>query len=167
MLTGSYISSLQGVPRSTHDIDILVSLDKDDLIKFHNTFPKSDYYVDEQSILNAIEQQTMFNVLDIREGDKIDFWIITDNPFDQSRFSRKIKEELFGTKMFVSTPEDTILMKLKWANLSGGSEKQFTDALRVYEIQQEKLDLEYMNDWINRLNLQELWKRIQQEALLP
>jgi len=30
-------------------------------------------------------------------------------------------------------------MKLKWAELSGGSEKQYTDALRVYEVQFEKL----------------------------
>jgi hypothetical protein len=98
MLTGSYTSSLQGEPRSTHDIDI---------------------------------------------------------------------EEFFGIKIHISTPEDTILMKLKWANLSGGSEKQFNDALSVYEIQYEKLDMQYINYWIDKLQLQNLWKRIQQEALLP
>ena len=27
MLTGSYVSSLQGFPRSTHDIDIVVMID--------------------------------------------------------------------------------------------------------------------------------------------
>ncbi|MDI6767761.1 MAG: hypothetical protein QME52_13150 [Bacteroidota bacterium] len=167
MLTGSYISSLQGEPRSTHDIDVIIALDKNDTVKFLHSFPKEDYYLDERSILDAIERQSMFNVLDLHGGDKIDFWIITNDPFDQSRFSRKIKEELFGIKIFVSTPEDTILMKLKWANLSGGSEKQFTDALRVYEIQYEKLDMQYIEYWINQLHLQVLWKRIQQEALLP
>ncbi len=30
--------------------------------------------------------------------------------------------------MKISTPGDTILMKLRWANPSGGSEKQFRDA---------------------------------------
>jgi hypothetical protein len=39
-------------------------------------------------------------------------------------------------------------MKLKWAKLSGGSEKQFTDALRVYEIQYVNLDLSYMETWV-------------------
>lgn len=167
MLTGSYISSLQGEPRSTHDIDVIVALEKNDIAKFLKSFPKDDYYIEEQSIQEAIEQQTMFNVIDLREGGKIDFWIITNDPFDQSRFFRKIREELFDTKMYISTPEDTILMKLKWANLSGGSEKQFTDALRVYEIQFEKLDLQYINYWINQLQLQASWKRIQQESLLP
>ncbi len=66
--------------------------------------------------------------------------------------------------MKISTPEDTILMKLRWANLSGGSEKQFTDALRVYEIQYQNLDLNYMEAWSKTLHVKELWDRIKQEA---
>ena len=61
-------------------------------------------------------------------------------------------------------PEDTILMKLRWANLSGGSEKQFTDALRVYEVQFGNLDLNYIESWTERLQVKELWERLQQEA---
>jgi len=30
MLTGSIVSSLQGIPRSTHDIDIIISINKND-----------------------------------------------------------------------------------------------------------------------------------------
>lgn len=36
-----------------------------------------------------------------------------------------------------------ILMKLRRSKMSGGSEKQFVDALRVYEVQHEKLDHVY------------------------
>ncbi len=66
--------------------------------------------------------------------------------------------------MKISTPEDTILMKLRWANLSGGSEKQFRDALRVYEIQFQNLDLNYKEAWLKTLHVKELWDRIKQEA---
>jgi len=83
----------------------------------------------------------MFNVLDTIEGDKIDFWILTDDPFDKTRFQRKYEENAFGFKIKLSTLEDTILAKLRWANLSGGSEKQFTDALRVYEVPHDGLDI--------------------------
>lgn len=82
----------------------------------------------------------MFNLINLKEGDKVDFWILTDDPFDKSRFSRRITEEFMGIKLLVSTPEDTILAKLKWAKESGGSEKQFIDALRVYEVQYGKID---------------------------
>jgi hypothetical protein len=37
----------------------------------------------------------------------------------------------------VSTPEDTILMKLRWAKPPGRSEKQICDALGVHKVQAE------------------------------
>lgn len=58
--------------------------------------------------------------------------------------------------MKISKPEDTILAKLLWAKLSGGSEKQFTDALRVYEIQYGSIDLQYVTHWANELEVNEL-----------
>ena len=106
----------------------------------------------------------MFNIIDVKEGDKVDFWILTDEPFDQSRFSRRYVEEVLGIKLQVSKPEDTILAKLRWAKLSGGSEKQFTDALRVYEVQFGKLDMNYMEYWVKKLGVEPLWKQLKNEA---
>ncbi len=95
---------------------------------------------------------------------QVDFWILTDEPFDHSRFARRYPEEFMGLKMQVSSPEDTILVKLRWANLSGGSEKQFTDALRVYEVQYEKLDIDYLECWAKKLDIELLWNRLKHEA---
>ncbi|MCH8296023.1 hypothetical protein IH992_33510 [Candidatus Poribacteria bacterium] len=69
-------------------------------------------------------------------------------------------------RMQVSTPEDTILAKLRWAQLSGGSERQFGDALRVYEVQFEKLDGDYLDNWTKVLNIESIWKRLQDEAII-
>jgi len=69
-----------------------------------------------------------------------------------------------GMEIQVSSPEDTILAKLRCANLSGGSEKQFTDALRVYEVQYAKLDIAYMEEWVKRLDVKPLWERLTNEA---
>lgn len=101
MVTGSVASSLQEEPRSTHDIDIIVSVRETDAKNLIQAFPPPDFYLDEDSIINAINEQKMFNLIDVREGDKVDFWILTDEPFDQSRFSRKYEENVFGIKMQV------------------------------------------------------------------
>ena len=66
--------------------------------------------------------------------------------------------------MMVSSPEDTIIAKLRWSEMSGGSEKQFIHALRVYELQFQKLDLKYLEDWIGKLNLTKIWERLKNEA---
>ena len=164
MLTGSVASSLQGEPRSTHDIDIVINLQRLFVKKLIEAFPPPDFYLDEESVFDAIRQQNVFNLIDVKEGDKIDFWMLTDEPFDQSRFSRKITETVLGITLQVSAPEDTILAKLRWAKLSGGSEKQFIDALRVYEVQYGNLDLIYLEHWVNKLALESLWKRLLDEA---
>lgn len=164
MVTGSIVSSLQGEPRATHDVDIVINIPIPTIPLLIKAFPPPQYYLSENSIIEAIENESMFNLLDTTEGDKIDFWILTNEPFDKSRFERKYEESVFGFKMKISQPEDTILAKLKWAKLSGGSEKQFTDALRVYEVQYGKLDLNYLQNWIEQLQLNELWDKLIEDA---
>ena len=106
----------------------------------------------------------MFNLLAFAEGDKVDFWLLTSEPFDRSRFERRRIVDVSGMKLKVSTPEDTILAKLRWAELSGGSEKQFSDALRVYELQYSNLDHQYLQDWAGKLGVQSLLNRVKASA---
>ncbi len=108
--------------------------------------------------------KSMFNLIDVREGDNVDFRMLTGEPFDRTRFSRRYAEEAMGERLSVSAPEDTILMKLLWAGQMGESQKHFTDALRVFKVQYEHLDLDYLNRWAGDLGLQDPWTRLQNEA---
>lgn len=164
MVTGSIVSSLQGEPRSTHDIDFVISVEPEIAKNLVGFFPPPDYYLDQQSIEDAISRASMFNLIEVGSGDKADFWILTGEPFDVSRFSRKQKEEVLGLTLKISSPEDTILAKLRWADLSGGSEKQFLDALRVYEVQYGKLDMAYLAEWAKKLGVESYLRRIMDEA---
>ncbi|MGY8823735.1 MAG: nucleotidyltransferase domain-containing protein [Candidatus Latescibacterota bacterium] len=146
MITGSVASSLQGEPRSTHDIDLVLSIQETAIGNLVEAFPAPAYHLDAESIREAISHKSMFNLIDVAEGDKVDFWLLTNQAFDQSRFARKYAEEVLGMRLKVSSPEDTILAKLQWALKSGGSEKQFTDALRIFEVQYGNLDLGYLNN---------------------
>lgn len=164
MITGAIASSLQGEPRSTHDLDVVVEIREDDVEALLSAFPEPDFYADANAARAAVRSGSMFNILDMREGDKVDFWLLTDEPFDRSRFARKVQEEVFGIRLNVSAPEDTILAKLRWASLSGGSERQVTDALRVYEVQAGSLDVAYLDEWARRLGVSASWERIRVEA---
>jgi methionine synthase II (cobalamin-independent) len=101
----------------------------------------------------------MFNFIDTENGNKIDFWILTENPFDKSRFSRKYLDDFLGIKMFISSPEDTILVKLHWSKMCGGSKKQIIDALRVYEVQYESLDMKHLQERVEKLEVSEEWEK--------
>ncbi len=140
MVTGSVASSMQGEPRATHDIDLVVNITPSAVGSLMVAFPPPDFYLDQDAVRTAIEQRSMFNLIELREGDKVDFWLLTDEIFDQSRFSRRQMWDMEGETIWVAQAEDTILMKLRWAQMSGGSEKHFVDTLRVYEVQFHQLD---------------------------
>jgi len=46
----------------------------------------------------------MFNLIETGSGDKVDFWVLTRDRFDQSRFARKYVEEAAGLRLNVSRP---------------------------------------------------------------
>ncbi len=164
MATGSVVSSSQGEPRASHDIDLVLSLSQASVPALLASFPPPSYYLSRDGIEDAIRTRTMFNLLALDEGDKVDFWMLTEEPFDQSRFARKRIEKVWGIELSVSSPEDTILAKLRWAQMSGGSEKQFRDSLRVYEVQRQTLDEEYISNWVRQLGLEALWERLKSES---
>jgi len=165
MVTGSIASSLQGEPRSTHDIDIIVDLPKSKAPALSDAFPPPDYYLDQDAVLQAVSSRGMANLIDMQSGDKVDFWLLTETPFDLSRFNRRYYEEVLGMRIAVSSPEDTILMKLRWSKMSGGSEKQFIDAIRVYEVQHKKLDHEYLREWALKLGIEKEMEKLKAEAI--
>ena len=96
MVTGSLVSSLQGEPRATHDIDFVISIDNEAADKLAAAFPPPRYHLDAESIREAVRKQDMFNLIDVESGDEADFWLLTDDAFDQERFSRRRNEAIAG-----------------------------------------------------------------------
>lgn len=78
MASGSIVSSIQGGPRSTHDIDLEWKSIKMQL-KLAESFPPPEYHLDEESIWKAIEYRDMFNLIEMVNGDKVDFRILKDD----------------------------------------------------------------------------------------
>jgi len=164
MITGGLASSMQGEPRTTHDLDLVIDLPESGVHALLAAFPPPDYCLDEDSVREAVANKSTFNLIETKDGDKVDFWLLTEEPFDRSRFARRRREVFMGMEMAVSSPEDTILAKLRWAVLSGGSEKHFHDALRIYEVQYACLDFDYLERWVAELGVAGLWRRLKKEA---
>ena len=164
MLTGSLASSLQGEPRATHDIDLVIDIAPGDVARTTGALSAPEVYLDELAVGDATRRRTMFNLIDSSSGDEADFWLLTDDAFDRERFARRVSVEALGLEVDVSAPEDTILMKLRWSAQAGGSEKQLGDALRVYELQAGSLDEGYLDEWAARLEVAAALADIRREA---
>ncbi len=163
-LTGSLVSSMQGEPRATHDIDFVIE-DRVPLVAdLQAACQAPRFYLDEIAAREAMAARSSFNLIDSEEGLKVDFWLLDGKAYDRSRIARRVRTTVPVGACWVSSPEDTILIKLVWCNRSGFSEKQFWDALRVFEVQSRTLDLAYLELWADRLGVRELWNRLKGEA---
>ena len=148
----------------THDIDVVVDVSLKDVAHLVETLDAPDLYLDADAAAEAVRSGGSFNLIDASTGGKVDFWLLTDDAFDLERFKRRGTAEFADLRFAISTPEDTILMKLRWAAQSGGSEKQIGDAIGVYEVQAGVLDECYLDDWAARLGVQDLLARVRSEA---
>jgi hypothetical protein len=71
MLVGSVAASYHGRPRSTFDIDLVVDADEEALCRFTRSLGEG-YYVDEESIRDAVRKREAFNIIDETSGFKAD-----------------------------------------------------------------------------------------------
>jgi hypothetical protein len=157
MVVGSVASGLHGYERSTRDIDIVISASAEQIQVLLSSFPAPDYYADMHGALDALRSHSMFNVLDLNEGWKIDFIFVKPGSFDALQFRRRIQAELGGMKVFVGTAEDTVIAKLRWAKM-GQSARQIQDVAGVLRVRRGKLDSDYVLKWVHELDLQAEWE---------
>lgn len=158
-ITGSIASNYYGIPRLTHDMDVIVALTDKEIQPMMDIF-SGDYYIDEDDIKNARKTQGMFNIIHHSTGLKIDFWVLKDNEFSRNIFNRKQRVEIIaGVEAYLATAEDVVLTKLLW-NKATPSERQLNDAKGILVVQKEQLNMNYLKEWANNLGLTAMLEQV-------
>ncbi len=165
---GSVASSALGVPRSTLDVDLVCNLQLGQVGSLVAALEK-DYYADRDMIVDAIRNESSFNLVHLATMLKVDVFVCGSRPWDVEAFSRKIRLSLDaspdGPQFNLTTAEDIILHKLAWYRLGGAvSERQWRDAVGVIAVQSQGLDRPYLMRWASSLNLADLLDRAFAEA---
>lgn len=165
-LGGSLASSLQGEPRATNDIDVVVQLA---VIKVGPLAQRlgANFSVDVEALTDAVKRRASWNVFYLPLFTKIDIFICGNAPYDLSEFSRR--RRLFptgdGRSLWIKSPEDTVLRKLWWFEVGGRvSSRQLRDVVQVLRVAGTALDTEYLQQWAAELNVLQLLQDAQREA---
>ena len=162
MLTGSLASSMYGIPRATNDIDIVIAPTREQLLAVIQFFKRMNLYVEERA-LAALSNRTQFNIIDFPRGWKVDLIIQKDRDFSVVEFGRRSTHEVEGMRLTIAAAEDVVLAKMEWSKI-GDSERQLIDAAGVVSVQGDKLDINYIEQWVNSLGLQRQWADVQRRA---
>ena len=158
-IAGSMATAVHGVARATMDVDIVADLRIEQATPLVMALSDA-FYADMAMIQDAIHRQSNFNLIHLETMFKVDFFVRSQQPFDQAQFRRRqasVLVEAPERRAYVASPEDNILAKLVWFQQGGGvSDRQWQDICNVIRIQGERLDLGYLREWATRLAVAEL-----------
>ncbi len=166
-LGGSLASTIHGVPRQTHDVDVVVDLSAD-LGAQLVSFLRDGFYVNPAAVSDAVLRRSSFNAVHLGTGFKADFFVKGEGEYDDLEHERSVVERIGGDPprtAAVKSAEDIVLRKLEWSRTGGGiSDRQWGDVLGVLKAQGSRLDLEYLERWADRLGLATLLQEARAEA---
>lgn len=156
-ITGGYAVSIWGRPRATFDIDVIVELFEPQVRKLAQALREiaKVSYVDEDMMIDAIKRAGEFNFIHGDSGMKVDFWLRGRDSFFQTELSRRIPVKIARQTVYFVSPEDLILSKLRWHQMTPSS-RQLEDVESVFKISGDRLDKEYLMKWAEELGVSEL-----------
>ncbi len=162
MIAGSFASTAHGVPRTTQDLDLVIDpASVAELDALVTSMPPDQYYVDADAARDAMRRRSMFNVIDLASGWKVDFILRKDRAFSREEFARRMRLTLLDVPVFVASPEDTIVAKLEWSKQAGGSERQRRDVAGILATAGSSLDRGRVDRWVDDLDLALEWAAAQ------
>jgi hypothetical protein len=149
MVVGAMAAGAYGVPRSTRDVDLLLSLSVEGILA--SVMARLDPIV-------AFDAQVLFDTLTWGRRHvglsrssppfKVELFEMFEDPFVQCEFARRqqVFVPVLGRATWLPAPEDVIVQKLRW-----GRAKDLDDARDVLAVQgPSSLDMAYIEQWCDR-----------------
>lgn len=159
-LMGALALGAWGTPRTTQDLDAMIAIgpmDRNQLL----TALVSRGFVEDARWAERNPMIKDYHVRLQRGGVPVDLMLPKDG-HDQACLTRRRRHTLGNLSIWVISPEDLVLHKLK-----AGRAQDFLDVLSVLQRQAASLDRTYMTDWTKRLGIWEEWQYVQAQADTP
>jgi hypothetical protein len=162
MLSGSVAVIIYGEPRLTHDVDLIVVLDREHIARLTELFPPAEFYCPPIEVITVEarrEQRGHFNIIHHETGFKADIYLSGQDPLHAWGLARARRLELEGQVVVVAPPEYVILRKLEFYR-EGGSEKHLRDIRSVLDTSPDAIDRTELEKQIVARSLKEAWRKV-------
>jgi hypothetical protein len=162
LVGGSLASSLSGEPRSTLDVDIVVAMTASDVDRVAKALG-DEFDVNEMAVVRAVRERTSVNIFHRASAIKVDLFILGESPLDEEQMDRRQRVQVTADPdgyLYVYTPEDILLQKLRWFRKGNEvSDRQWRDVLGILLVQGSALDWTYLRERAERFGVADLLAR--------
>lgn len=142
MVVGSFARNFHSFVRATQDADIVLAVDAAGLDCFEKELG-ADFSLDPQAAFETNTGTFRHTLVHLATEFKTELFLLSEDPFDQERFRRRIPFDFNGHASFVLTAEDVIVSKLRWAR-----PKDIEDIRDVMAVKGDAaLDWNYLHRW--------------------
>jgi hypothetical protein len=167
MVSGSVAGIAYGEPRLTHDIDVVIELDRTfaGLLVLH--FPPPEFYCPPSEIIRLELDRECgghFNIIHQPSGFKADIYPVGHDSFSAWGLARCRKFTIQGSIMTLAPPEYVIIRKLEYFR-EGGSEKHLRDIRGILRVSRALIDLNELEKLIQTRHLEPSWQRVHELPL--
>lgn len=160
-ITGGVAAIAYGDPRTTRDVDIVIQIPQATVPDLQATLEQAGYYVAGVDDVVAGRMKTI-QITQIETISRADLMLADDSAYARAQFSRRRQYSFPNeneTAVYLASPEDIVISKLRWG-LRSESEKQQRDVLAILKVQQGELDYQYIHYWAAEFDLSLLLEKI-------
>lgn len=163
MMVGSLSTNVYGIPRATRDADFVVQVSDVQVTALVQGLGPT-FQLDPQISFETITGTTRYVIRLPGDEFRVELFLLSDDPHDQTRFARRIARELEGSKVYLPTVEDVVITKLRWSQ-RGRRLKDMDDVRKVVDLQNHRIDWPYVESWCDRHGTRGLLEEIRASVL--
>lgn len=147
---GALALGMWGTPRATCDVDLLILAQRTDPEPFLGLLLSAGFSINESwHHANPMAQEVVPRLSHPRVPHFPVDLVFSRGPLERAVLDRRQPIDLHGLTIWMSSPEDLILMKLR-----AGRPRDFDDVIGIVKNPRLQLDLDYLWSWADRLGLQ-------------
>ena len=160
-----------GEARTTRDFDVVVDLPLEQMARLSDSLRVRRMLVPVEMMLDLYMSPAdlPINAIHMPTGYKLEIFLLRpDDPLRAIALQRRLLVD-FGPSIgeaYVHSPEDLILYKLQYYNLSSQPKHIRDIGSIVAMVGIDSLEHDYLAQWIDRLELNEIWQEIQEQMSL-
>jgi hypothetical protein len=160
MVTGGVAAVIYGDPRFTRDIDVILKLERADVVRLAAAFDAKEFYVPPVEAMTREASRARyghFNIIHRASALRADVYLLDKTPLHEWGFGRRRTLELESTRVSVAPPEYVIVRKLEYFK-SSGSERHLRDIAMMLQLSGDLIDMDEIGAWVGRLDLTPQWE---------